>query len=343
MKRCDWGSSKEMIEYHDKDWGVPVHDDRLIKFQTKFVLGTEVTIIDGSANRSEEKDQLNRYHAHYSAESDKYIFDFSLIYLVPSFSAEYCAKKFQSHIKYISEQDRSNPRGSSFILSWGVPEDENTDISKTLEPYKHLIFKLSVADMISKLLKRETIGDIPPIPGETKHLLQSLRNFILNNFDRSTPPLRGRFPNESQYTDSIGDFVGIYEKFIMIIKDKGGKKISARTSNTSIGVPIPGSGGLLFRILTCKNYYTKPEEFEDNIQDEFIIELDNSFSGEEQNIKSILGETVEIIPDQIHPNATRTQKVAFLKFTDPLVKKEKLEEFIDFCIDMRKRNETLND
>lgn len=28
MKRCNWGSSKEMMEYHDKEWGVPVHDDR---------------------------------------------------------------------------------------------------------------------------------------------------------------------------------------------------------------------------------------------------------------------------------------------------------------------------
>lgn len=31
MKRCDWanGSSLE-IDYHDKEWGVPVHDDRLL-------------------------------------------------------------------------------------------------------------------------------------------------------------------------------------------------------------------------------------------------------------------------------------------------------------------------
>ena len=26
--RCDWsGAGTEMIEYHDKDWGVPIHDD----------------------------------------------------------------------------------------------------------------------------------------------------------------------------------------------------------------------------------------------------------------------------------------------------------------------------
>jgi DNA-3-methyladenine glycosylase I len=28
-KRCDWGTSDEiMIRYHDEEWGVPVHDDR---------------------------------------------------------------------------------------------------------------------------------------------------------------------------------------------------------------------------------------------------------------------------------------------------------------------------
>jgi len=26
--RCDWGSNPQMIEYHDKEWGIPVHDDQ---------------------------------------------------------------------------------------------------------------------------------------------------------------------------------------------------------------------------------------------------------------------------------------------------------------------------
>ena len=30
-KRCDWGQiSQLMIDYHDKEWGVPVHDDNLL-------------------------------------------------------------------------------------------------------------------------------------------------------------------------------------------------------------------------------------------------------------------------------------------------------------------------
>jgi len=29
--RCPWaGNDSLMIEYHDKEWGVPVHDDRLL-------------------------------------------------------------------------------------------------------------------------------------------------------------------------------------------------------------------------------------------------------------------------------------------------------------------------
>ena len=28
MKRCEWAKDNLMIEYHDSEWGVPVHDDR---------------------------------------------------------------------------------------------------------------------------------------------------------------------------------------------------------------------------------------------------------------------------------------------------------------------------
>jgi DNA-3-methyladenine glycosylase I len=30
MKRCTWARSPAMIEYHDREWGVPVHDDRVL-------------------------------------------------------------------------------------------------------------------------------------------------------------------------------------------------------------------------------------------------------------------------------------------------------------------------
>ncbi len=31
MKRCDWANSNPLeMEHHDKEWGVPIHDDRLL-------------------------------------------------------------------------------------------------------------------------------------------------------------------------------------------------------------------------------------------------------------------------------------------------------------------------
>lgn len=30
MKRCDWARSPAMAAYHDREWGVPVHDDRVL-------------------------------------------------------------------------------------------------------------------------------------------------------------------------------------------------------------------------------------------------------------------------------------------------------------------------
>src|SRR5262245_43583120 len=34
--RCAWARSPAMVEYHDREWGVPVHDDRvLFEFRTR--------------------------------------------------------------------------------------------------------------------------------------------------------------------------------------------------------------------------------------------------------------------------------------------------------------------
>ncbi len=30
MKRCAWAQSPAMVAYHDREWGVPVHDDRVL-------------------------------------------------------------------------------------------------------------------------------------------------------------------------------------------------------------------------------------------------------------------------------------------------------------------------
>lgn len=30
MKRCEWASNELAVEYHDKEWGVPLHEDQLL-------------------------------------------------------------------------------------------------------------------------------------------------------------------------------------------------------------------------------------------------------------------------------------------------------------------------
>jgi DNA-3-methyladenine glycosylase I len=30
LRRCPWAKGKQYIEYHDTEWGVPIHDDRLL-------------------------------------------------------------------------------------------------------------------------------------------------------------------------------------------------------------------------------------------------------------------------------------------------------------------------
>ena len=30
MDRCEWAANELMIAYHDEEWGVPLHDDRLL-------------------------------------------------------------------------------------------------------------------------------------------------------------------------------------------------------------------------------------------------------------------------------------------------------------------------
>src|SRR5918995_6390788 len=30
VRRCEWASNERLVRYHDEEWGVPVHDDRLL-------------------------------------------------------------------------------------------------------------------------------------------------------------------------------------------------------------------------------------------------------------------------------------------------------------------------
>lgn len=41
VKRCSWAiSSQQYLDYHDKEWGVPVHDDRKL-FETLILEGVQ--------------------------------------------------------------------------------------------------------------------------------------------------------------------------------------------------------------------------------------------------------------------------------------------------------------
>ena len=73
MKRCDWAESKPLdMAYHDAEWGVPVHDDRLL-FEMLILEGAQAglswsTILNKRAGYREAFDDFEaRKIAAYSA------------------------------------------------------------------------------------------------------------------------------------------------------------------------------------------------------------------------------------------------------------------------------------
>jgi DNA-3-methyladenine glycosylase I len=62
MNRCPWAKSDLSIEYHDKEWGVPVHDDRLL-FEFLILEGAQAglsweTILKKRSNYRQAFDQF---------------------------------------------------------------------------------------------------------------------------------------------------------------------------------------------------------------------------------------------------------------------------------------------
>src|SRR5437899_4125372 len=54
LKRCGWAKSASMVAYHDKEWGVPVHNERLL-FEFLILEGAQAglswsTILDKRQN-----------------------------------------------------------------------------------------------------------------------------------------------------------------------------------------------------------------------------------------------------------------------------------------------------
>ena len=63
LKRCHWATSPVMVEYHDTEWGVPVHDDTRL-FEFLILEGAQAglsweTILNKRANYRKAFDKFN--------------------------------------------------------------------------------------------------------------------------------------------------------------------------------------------------------------------------------------------------------------------------------------------
>ena len=65
MKRCEWANASSLEqEYHDKEWGCPVHDDRLL-FEFLILEGAQaglswVTVLKKREGYKEAFDNLSK-------------------------------------------------------------------------------------------------------------------------------------------------------------------------------------------------------------------------------------------------------------------------------------------
>src|SRR5450755_711976 len=72
QNRCRWATSPLMIEYHDKEWGRPVHDDRVL-FEFLILEGAQAglsweTILN---KRENYRKAFDRFDARKIARYDK--------------------------------------------------------------------------------------------------------------------------------------------------------------------------------------------------------------------------------------------------------------------------------
>src|SRR6266705_328283 len=72
MNRCSWANTDSMKAYHDTEWGIPVHDDRLL-FEFLILEGAQaglswLTILKKRENYQHAFDQFDaRKVAHYDS------------------------------------------------------------------------------------------------------------------------------------------------------------------------------------------------------------------------------------------------------------------------------------
>ena len=76
MKRCSWAESPTMFEYHDQEWGVPQHDDRVL-FEFLILEGAQAGLSWSTilAKRAAYRRAFNRFDpkkvARYDAAKQK--------------------------------------------------------------------------------------------------------------------------------------------------------------------------------------------------------------------------------------------------------------------------------
>lgn len=299
------------------------------KNQKKYVIATEVKILDSSANNrdSNNEKQIIRYNNALIGEEG--ISNYIFIFLVPSTSSNICINEF-------NELLNTKPKPTNcYILFWKKCD------TKKIEIEEQYIGESSIESIIEEILSEESKGDINPLSIETKYLLKSLKLFIKNDFNRTLiASEKGIFPSRQDYLKNLPiDHRELYNYIEEIV----GKKLQIRTNHTSVGIPYksnpePGINNTLFRITTCKNYYKKAEEKEANIVKNLELELNyNIFNNDEykDRCKKIFNSFAEIntIKEEFHRNGTKNEKVFFIKFNEGLGEeldeiKLKLDEFI---------------
>src|SRR6201997_1952643 len=64
MPRCPWATSEPNITYHDEEWGVPVHDDRVL-FEFLILEGAQAGLSWTTILRKREnyRQAFGRFHA----------------------------------------------------------------------------------------------------------------------------------------------------------------------------------------------------------------------------------------------------------------------------------------
>lgn len=208
-------------------------------------IGIEAKIWDRSANNYvNEYSQLQRYCLCLNEIN---VNNWRMIYLIPNECSSCCLEEYDKNSAY---------KENSRIMVWKYKNDEKPSDDKFL--------KRSVVEIINDFLASKTeILNCQP-----RWVLESLRDF--KGFDKKVD--EKRFPKKEDLKPL--NTWRIFELFLN--EEKGAKLIP---SHTSIGVPFAGRGeeritnkydNSLFRIRTCREYYTEDNEKDKNLPRDYV-------------------------------------------------------------------------